>query len=125
MFTAATGWWYERRSDARMAVLCWYLDAIVPMAYNSADEPVGGNLERLKNKLPYAKWDSESPCDRRFIVGLGFCEYEKIADVADPLQAWLLNQYPHSFGGMSFFSSYDLFSEEEKAAIQISIENGE
>ena len=45
VFSAATGWWYEGYSAVSMAVLCRYLDAIVPMAYNSKSEPVDGDTE--------------------------------------------------------------------------------
>lgn len=117
LFSAATGWWYESRDDATLAILCRYLDSIVPMAYNSREEPVGGSLERMKGKLPYDRWNSTAPTGTGFVVGLGFCEYDSICEVADPLQHLLLKAYPNVFRGLAFFSSFDILTDVERCTI--------
>jgi hypothetical protein len=114
LFSAATGWWYDSRPDATMEQLCRYLDAIVPMAYNSPEEPVGGTLERMQQRLPYATWDRLSGRDKRFIVGLGINEHDDLRPMADSLEDWLQSRFPGTHGGLAFFSSHDLLREFEK-----------
>ncbi|MCF7912709.1 MAG: hypothetical protein K9M99_09285 [Candidatus Cloacimonetes bacterium] len=116
-FSAATGWWYDAFPEVTMQELGRSLDAIVPMAYNSPQEPVGGNLERMQRKLPYEKWEKEAPPDTKFIVGMGFSEYHDINSVANPLIEWLKNRCPRTFAGLAFFSSHDILTEEEMKII--------
>ena len=72
----------------------------------------------MKRKLPYIKWESNAPPGTRFIVGLGFCEYERIAEVVNPLHDWLSTKCLRSYGGLAFFSSYDILTDEERRIIK-------
>jgi hypothetical protein len=116
-FSAATGWWYDIFPEVTIQNLTKSLDAIVPMAYNSPQELVGSNLERIKSKLPYEKWENEAQLGTGFIVGMGFSEYKDINAVADPLAVWLRAKCSKAFGGLAYFSSYDILTDAEKKII--------
>ena len=59
MFSAATGWRYEFRDDVKIEKIVKFLDAIVPMAYNSKEEPVCGSFSRIINRLPFEQWQND------------------------------------------------------------------
>ena len=111
VFSAATGWWYENRAYASVFYLGQYLDAIVPMAYNTAQEPVGGNFQRLKSKLPIDRWRKKSPMNSGIIIGLGIHEYETynlLMETSESLEAFAREKLSHSFKGIAFYSDRHL-----------------
>jgi len=111
IFSAATGWWYENRAYASVLYLGQYLDAIVPMAYNTAQEPVGGNFERLKSKLPLDQWRKKSPMNSGIIIGLGIYEYETyglLMETAESLEAFAREKFSHNFKGIALYSDRHL-----------------
>lgn len=111
IFSAATGWWYENRNFASIRYLGQYLDAIVPMAYNTAEEPVGGNFDRLKSKLPFDLWKQRSPGSSGVIVGLGIYEYASYAQLMETVEAledFLGSELDDNFKGVAFYSDKDI-----------------
>ncbi len=104
----ATGWWYENRTYASILYLGQYLNAIVPMAYNTAQEPIGGNFERLKTKLPFDQWQQKSPAKSGVIIGLGIYEYgsyDLIVETAESLEVFMSAEFSHNFKGIAFYST--------------------
>ena len=106
-FSAATGWWYENRNYASILYLGQYLTAIVPMAYNTAQEPVGGNFELLKSKLPVDQWQQKSPLRSGVVIGLGIFEYgsyDLLMDTVESLEIYLSSELSLYFKGVAFYS---------------------
>lgn len=107
LFSAATGWWYENRTYASILYLGQYLNAIVPMAYNTAQEPVGGNFDRLVTKLPIEEWRKKSPAESGVIVGLGIFEYDTydmLMEIVESLESYLDTELSHNFKGIALYS---------------------
>jgi hypothetical protein len=109
LYSAATGWWYETTQYSQISIseLGRYLDAIAPMGYNSTEDPVVGNVERILRKFPFELWSSRAPKGSGFIVGLALYEYSSIShfiDVVEQLENHLIKRYPESFKGVAIFS---------------------
>ncbi len=77
------------------------------MAYNTAQEPIGGNFERLKTKLPFDQWQQKSPAKSGVIIGLGIYEYgsyDLIMETGESLEVFMSAELSHNFKGIAFYS---------------------
>lgn len=109
-FSAAVGWWYEAKQFASSMYLDQYLDEIVPMIYNTPENPIGNSLEEIKKRSISAlnKYYSNNSS---FVIGMGiyeFTDYMKLITTIEEVELYFVRNHPDNFKGIALFSDKDL-----------------